>query len=163
MKAFWQVFAIFAIAGVIGLGYNQVRSDGLPLKRALNDEAAGNGISSGIPAISIEEAVRLFKNNEAVFLDARSEEQYHEGHIPGAWSLPWENVEDQCFEVIDRLPWDKMIITYCDGVTCHLCDFLAIFLRDDMGYQRVRVLANGWSTWRRHNLPVESSEQSLPE
>ena len=160
MKALWQIFAIFFIAGFLGLGYNQLRSDSLPMVCTWSNDPRGNPEFIDMSTISIDEAARLFKNNNAFFLDARPADAYKKGHIKGALNVPWQNVEEQCFEIIDNIPTDKMIITYCDGVTCHLCDFLADFLKE-LGYDHARALVNGWTIWNQHNLPVEYAEDPV--
>ena len=43
--------------------------------------------------ISLDEAEKLFFTDAAVFIDARSEEDYARGHIQGALSLPWHEVD----------------------------------------------------------------------
>ncbi len=164
MKALFQIFAILFIAVFLGLGYNQLRSDSLPMVCTWSDDPNGDQIYNNMSTISIDEAARLFKNNKAFFLDARSPDTYARGHIKGALNLPWENIEDQCFNVIDNIPPDKIIITYCDGVTCHLCNFLSDFLKE-LGYKHARALVNGWTVWNQHNLPVdcagETAENSM--
>jgi len=155
MKALWQIFAILFIAVFLGLGYNQLKSDSLPMVCTWSEDPSGNQVFKNMSTISIDEAASLFKNNKAFFLDARPPDIYARGHIQGALNLPWENVEDQCFNIIDNIPPDKIIITYCDGPTCHLCDFLADFLKE-LGYEHARALVNGWTVWNQHNLPVKS-------
>ena len=159
MKALWQIPAIFLIAVFLGLGYNQLQSNSLPLVYVLKDAAPppGNQQVDNVAIISIDEASALFKADKALFLDARPADIYDKGHILGALNLPWQHVEERCFEVIDHIPTDKIIITYCDGPTCHLSDFLADFLKE-LGFENVRALVNGWAVWNQNNLPVEISE-----
>lgn len=155
MKALWQILVILFIAVFLGLGFNQLRSERLPIVFAWSDSHKGRQELNNVATISIDEAARLYKTNNAFFLDARPADLYNKGHIKGAINLPWDNVEEQCFNVIDNIPPDKIIITYCDGPTCHLCDFLADFLKE-LGYEHARSLVNGWTVWNQHNLPVDS-------
>ena len=103
--------------------------------------------------ISLEEARKLFENQEATFIDARPEEQYHEGHINGALSLPWQGVNDYFIEIAEQLDPNQPIISYCDGETCDLSHELALFLID-MGFTDSRILVNGWSLWIKAGLPI---------
>lgn len=153
MKVLWQIPAILLIAVFLGLGYNQLQSNNLPMMFDWSDEPPDDQAVDNLSTITIDEAAALFKTNKAFFLDARPADIYAEGHIHGAINLPWQYVEEQCFEVIDQIPPDKTIITYCDGPTCHLGDFLADFLKD-LGCEKVRVLENGWSVWKQNKLPV---------
>ena len=97
----------------------------------------------------------MFTNKAAVFMDARSKQEYDAGHIQGAISIPWHGVEHRFMEVADRIPSDRLIITYCEGETCALIKDLALFLKE-MGYEKVHVLVNGWSLWKGAGLPVET-------
>jgi rhodanese-related sulfurtransferase len=151
IQAFWQIPMILVIALAIGLGFNQLRSNPLPM--VCNwAELGDHGLS-----ISLTEAARLFQQNKAVFLDARPVEFYDQGHIKGALSLPWQKVDEQWMEVMDRIPPDSTIITYCDGPACDLSEMLAKYMID-MGFENVHTLVNGWTMWNQQNLPVEVSE-----
>ena len=91
----------------------------------------------------------------ALFIDARSMDEYVKGHILGARSLSWHDVDRRFIEVTEDISPDSLIITYCEGANCELgCD-LALFLRD-MGFSNVRVLLDGWTEWNKGRLPVET-------
>ena len=92
-----------------------------------------------------------------MFLDARPEEFYKKGHIQGALSLPWQMVDEKCMEIMDKIPPDCTIITYCDGPACDLSHLLAEFMKD-MGFENVRVLVNGWTLWKQHKLPIDGAD-----
>jgi rhodanese-related sulfurtransferase len=154
IHALWQIPMILLIAIAIGLGFNQFRSNRLPLVCKWGEQQAQDQ-----SVISITEAARLFQENKAVFLDARPVEFYDKGHIQGALSLPWQKVDEQCMEVIDKIPPDCTIITYCDGPACDLSHMLANFMKD-MGFEDVRALVNGWTLWNQKKLPVEGSDHA---
>ncbi len=101
----------------------------------------------------------MFLTQFAVFLDARSQEQYNEGHIQGARSLPWQEFEKKAEKVLAGILPDSNIITYCDGESCDLSKELAFALLG-RGYANTRVLVNGWTVWNDRKLPVESSGSS---
>jgi rhodanese-related sulfurtransferase len=150
LHALWQIPVILLIALSIGLGFNYYRDNPLPLVCSWSDPKV-EGLF-----ISLTEAAFLFQQNKAVFLDARPEMFYNEGHIKGALSLPWNEVDAKCMDVIDRIPLDAIIITYCDGPACNLSDMLAEFMMN-MGFEDVHVLVNGWTVWRDNELPIEAS------
>jgi hypothetical protein len=65
---------------------------------------------SNVPRISLEELKdRLDAGADLVIVDVRSKEEFEQGHIPGAVSIPWEEMAARYSE----LPGDKEIITYC--------------------------------------------------
>jgi rhodanese-related sulfurtransferase len=106
-------------------------------------------------AIALEDAADLFADNAAIFLDARTPAEYETGHIQGAVNLPWHEVDNYFETVIMTLDPEAMIITYCDGEACSLSHDLALFLKD-LGFTRVKVLVNGWTLWKEHDLPVST-------
>jgi rhodanese-related sulfurtransferase len=105
--------------------------------------------------ITLEEAEKLFFTHAAVFIDARPAEDHAKGHIQGAHSLPWHDVDIKFIDVTQDLDLETQIVTYCDGETCELSHDLALFLRD-AGFMNTRVLVNGWTLWQQKGLPVES-------
>ena len=107
--------------------------------------------------ISLSEAKKLFLQHAAVFIDARPKEDFEKGHIKGAKSLPWHDVDQRFIAVTKDLPADAMIITYCDGEACELSRNLAKFLMD-AGFNHVSVLLNGWTQWRDAHLPAEMKD-----
>ena len=102
----------------------------------------------------LKEAVRLYKEEGAIFADARHATDFEAGHIKGAINL----------YVMDQDAWlpgflyatnpTAMIITYCDGASCHLATELAELLQLN-GFGNVHYLKNGWSRWRDGGFPVE--------
>ena len=65
---------------------------------------------SDVPRISLEQLKeKLDAGADIVIVDVRSKGDFDEGHITGAVSIPWEEIEDRYTE----LPRDKEIITYC--------------------------------------------------
>ena len=46
-----------------------------------------------------------------VLLDTRGREPFANGHIPGAWCAPEEEIE----KLVPLLPTDKELVTYCWG------------------------------------------------
>jgi len=151
----WQIPVILLISACVALGFNQIRNNRVPLICQWDQQPQGTRSPEAVPIVSIDEAALLFKNNKAIFIDARPESFYNEGHIKGALSLPWQEAEDKCFDVVEKIPEGVRIITYCDGANCELCDKLAVFLCD-LGFEHVNALINGWTVWNRHNLPVNT-------
>ncbi|MEE4261922.1 MAG: rhodanese-like domain-containing protein [Desulfobacteraceae bacterium] len=156
-QAIWQIPAIILAAGILAFSANALRPDSLPLIGDWSIDARMTTVTGERLDIPLQEAEKLFRDQAVVFLDARSADDYARGHIRGARSLPWEDVDRFFMEVTGDLETETPIITYCDGETCNLSHDLALFLKD-MGFMNVRVLVNGWTDWHESRLPVESSE-----
>lgn len=156
-QAIRQSVAILIISIIIGLGVNSLRHEGLPLVadgsyRVQRNPAPGEDDL----VISLENAEALYFDRRAVFLDARSKEQYRKGHIEGAINLPWEDFDRNVARVMADIPQDAIIVVYCDGEGCSLSRELATALLAQ-GYDRMHVLVDGWKLWQQYNLPTSVS------
>lgn len=154
-QATWQLALLVVTACVIGIAVNIIRPDGLAFVgdwavQARVADAAGNSLT-----IDLDEAAGLFERQAVLFLDARPQSQYAGGHIQGALSLPWQEVDRYFMDLAERLDGASAIITYCDGESCDLSHELAFFL-EEMGFENVRVLVNGWTVWQQAGLPTET-------
>lgn len=85
-----------------------------------------------------------------VVLDVRPVEEYTAGHIPGAISIPVEELADR----IAELPDDAEVVAYCRGAYCVLAHD-AVRLLNARGHKAVR-LTDGMLEWRLAKLPVNS-------
>jgi len=160
--AFRQGLAFIVISAIVALAVNQFRPGRINIVGDWSAEARFRSDDGNLMVIAFEEARKLFESQDATFIDARPEGQYHQGHIKGAMSLPWQSVNDYFFEIEEQLDSSKPIITYCDGETCELSHELALFLKD-MGFNNSRVLVNGWSLWLKAGLPVASDSDADEE
>jgi len=152
-QAGWQLPLMIITACILAIGTNQLRSEGIPLVGNQSEQARLADASGESLVIGKDEAWRLFQNKTALFLDARTQGQYAEGHIRGALNLPWQEADRYFMDLAERIDNAPIIITYCDGVHCDLSHKLALFLKK-MGFENVRVLVNGWTVWQQAGLPT---------
>lgn len=102
--------------------------------------------------LSIDELRRRIADGEPLLvLDVRPREEYEAGHIPGAVSVPL----DELLERLDELPLDREVVAYCRGPHCVLAPE-AVARLHEAGHPRVRRLTDGLPQWRRADLPVET-------
>jgi len=150
-----QTVVLSLIAIVLGLIVNQLRPDSMPLLGDWSPEARITLKFGRNILIPFDEAKDKFFSGGAVFLDARTPELYQKGHIQGARSLPIGEFDQLADKVFMEFPEDTLFVTYCDGEDCALSAELALKLKE-IGYENVRVLHNGWTVWKNHQLPVQS-------
>lgn len=86
--------------------------------------------------------------SEIVVLDVRPEDEFAAGHIPGAVSVPLDELEQR----LASLPPDAEIVAYCRGPYCLLAPRAVEVLRE-RGF-RARRLEEGFPEWRLAGLPV---------
>jgi rhodanese-related sulfurtransferase len=95
----------------------------------------------------------LWESGAAVFLDARSEQDYAGGHIAGALSLPVTEFDAAFSRVRPKLDPEMPLVAYCDGEHCDLSQRLLMKLQP-LGFTNALVLVNGWTVWQKAGLPV---------
>jgi rhodanese-related sulfurtransferase len=154
-KALRQATALLFLAVILGVVSNQWRDERLPLIGDWSVDARFNDPSGNSLIISLEESLRLYESGAGLFLDARPESEYAQGHIKGALNFPWQDLDRYFIGVLEKLYGQEAIITYCDGEACDLGHELSLFLKDS-GFENVYVLVNGWSLWLEAGLPTES-------
>jgi rhodanese-related sulfurtransferase len=91
---------------------------------------------------------RLQRNDRLVVLDVRPQEEYEAGHIPGAVSMPLEELRTR----VRELPKSKQIVAYCRGPLCALAPEATRYLRSK-GY-KVKRLVEGAPDWEAAGLPL---------
>ena len=142
--------AVLVIVSVsIGLLVNHFSPRGIPLLARAEEETTGQ-----MYTIDLDEAKKKYDSGEALFIDARGEEDYGAGHIKGALSLPAHEIESRLAGLFDLLIDDRQVITYCGGEECHSSTDLADSLRA-AGCLNVRVFHSGWVSWKASGYPVE--------
>ena len=134
----------------LGLAVNAFSPVGIPLAGSCPEPAAAD---SRFPIVEASEAKRILDAGGAVFVDARSVEQYKAGHIPGACSLPLYQMDDYLTPFLNVVQPDAAVIVYCSGIACQDSHLLAKELAD-MGYGNVSVFAGGIAAWRGKGYTV---------
>lgn len=110
-----------------------------------------------VPEVSAED-VRAKLPQQPFLLDVREKEEFRQGYIPGAVSLPRGFLEIQ---VEDKIP-DKNtpIIAYCAGGTRSL---LAGRILKELGYDNVVSMRGGFQAWKNQGMPIEEPAQFTAE
>ena len=95
-----------------------------------------------------EELLARARAGDVVVLDVRPAQEYACGHIPGALSIPVDELADR----IAELPDTAEVVAYCRGAYCVLAHD-AVRLLTARGRRAVR-LSDGMLEWRLADLPV---------
>ena len=103
-----------------------------------------------IRTIDIEIAKTLFENN-TLFVDARAEEYFENGHIPNA--ICNDDINLLIEEIDSRIQVDEGFIVYCSDDDCGSSEELAYKLQEQ-GFMSIYVFKGGWKQWTNNNLPV---------
>ncbi len=102
----------------------------------------------------IETAKQIFDQGNAVFVDARSEESFNQGHIAGAVSLPVGRFQEKIQSFRELYVPSTPLVTYCSGRACQDSHELARFL-EVVGYSDIRIFIDGYPAWKDKGYPSE--------
>ncbi len=100
-----------------------------------------------------DELLERVRHGAVTVLDVRPVEEYRAGHIPGAVSVPLEELERR----LSELPRDQEIIAYCRGPYCIFAVHAVELLRE-RGFT-ARRFEEGIPEWRLAGLPVAVEEE----
>ena len=105
---------------------------------------------SEISEIDATQARERIESGEPVVVDVREQEEWDEGHIPGAVHVPRGHLESR----IERLAPDtgRPVVVYCSAG--NRSAFAAKTLAE-LGYEDVVSLAGGFTDWKRNGFPVQ--------
>lgn len=98
--------------------------------------------------ITREELAERVRRGEVMILDVRPREEYLAGHIPGAVSIPLNDLERR----VNELPPDRQVVAYCRGPYCVLA-VEAVAVLKGYGIDAIRM-SEGVIEWAEAGLPV---------
>ena len=98
--------------------------------------------------IGRRELARRLRSRAVVVVDVRPPEEFAAGHLPGAISIPLDELPRR----LRDLPKDKEIVTYCRGPYCAF-SHVAVRLLRKKGF-RARRLEEGLPEWEAEDLPI---------
>ena len=110
------------------------------------------GDRSDVQAVGRAELAELVARGDVVVIDVRPAAEYAAGHIPGARSVPPDEVE----QLLRELPEDGEVVAYCRGPYCVYADDAVRALT--RSGRRARRLEDGFPEWKRAGQPVAAGE-----
>jgi rhodanese-related sulfurtransferase len=120
----------------------------------------------GLQTVDLHRATQLFHDpsylrDAIVFIDARGEQDYREGHIPGAHEFDPYRPEKYFSAVLPACQAADQIIVYCHGGDCDDSVSAAILLRDvGIANAKLLVFTGGITEWTTNGLPVEKGARN---
>jgi rhodanese-related sulfurtransferase len=118
------------------------------LERLVRDEFKGRADTE---AVSLADLLKRARRDEVVILDTRPAHEYRAGHLPGALSVPVDELQHR----LRRLPKRKEYVAYCRGPYCVYADRAVEILR--ASGRRADRLRDGFPEWKAAGFPVEVS------
>lgn len=119
----------------------------------------------GFHLVNLERASEMFQdprteNGTYVFVDARADEPYEAGHIPGAVQCDYYRIDYYFPEVMQVASNAEKIVVYCNGGDCedslYVCGEL---LKADIPRAHILLFKGGWQVWSKSGMPVETGRK----
>ena len=115
--------------------------------------------------ITVDEAHTVLDDEKTaqglnVFVDARDEEHFAEGHIPGAMRcFPYES--EQCLDKVKAAAdGAEKVIVYCGGGDCEDSIFMSAQLQEaGVPYEAIYLFEGGWKEWAAKGLHSETGSK----
>jgi rhodanese-related sulfurtransferase len=115
----------------------------------------------GLQPIDRAETEKLFHDprylqGSVVFIDARDDAHYTDGHIPGAYQLDRYHPENYLAADLTPCQNADLVVVYCTGGECEDAEYTALLLRDaGVPNQKLFVYGGGFDEWSGGHLPLE--------
>jgi rhodanese-related sulfurtransferase len=156
-----QTLLLLGVAVILALIVNYFSPVGIALigqwdttRGVISAQAKNNVVSGKIEIEDVTRAKQIFDNGIVLFVDARTRDNYDDGHIPGAVSLPVGQFDELIDTFLDQHAIEQHLVTYCSGRTCEDSHNLAQLLMD-FGYEDVMVFIDGFPGWQAEGYPIE--------
>jgi 3-mercaptopyruvate sulfurtransferase SseA len=157
VKQIGAFVALILIGALLGAGVNAVRSDGLAWYVPKN-EIYRPPPPPDDPDLKItREDVLQASQSGRIIIDARNEEKYRNGHVPGALNIPSHSVQDNIDRVFAYAGPNDYVLVYCGGAECEDSHTVADAMKAN-GYTNVHIYYGGWQKWTEHEMPVEEGD-----
>ena len=157
-KPFNQVVFFVVISIFLSFSSNLVRKDSIPLlakKLEITEDIDLDSDESTLLAISLDKAKDFFENG-VLFIDARDEVYYNDGHIKNAMKNVF--LMELIFNIEEKQTKEEPIVVYCGDPGCGDSEDLAYDLQNE-GFKKLFVFKGGWLEWSAANYPADNSNE----
>ena len=101
--------------------------------------------------VSLNELLERARTGDVIILDTRPAAEFLAGHITGALSLPFDELQER----LGELPASGDFVAYCRGPYCVYADRAVALLRANG--RKARRLTDGFPEWKAAGLPVSDA------
>ena len=154
-KPFNQVVFFVVISIFLSFSSNLVRKDSIPLlakKLEITEDIDLDSYETTLLAISLDKAKDFFENG-VLFIDARDEVYYNDGHIKNAMKNVF--LMELIFNIEEKQTKEEPIVVYCGDPGCGDSEDLAYDLQNE-GFKKLFVFKGGWLEWSAANYPADN-------
>lgn len=166
-KTLFQLAVIVFGSLILGAAFDGFRSEGIGI---FNSESKGPGHSGRSPlsaqeilskmprTLTLSEALVLFEDKAAVFIDARPPSFYQTEHIQGAMSIYYKTAGLN--PALDQLNKSNAYVVYCKGPNCNQAQLL-ISTMQKAGFTNLFIFPGGMQEWRLAQYPMDGNSSEV--
>jgi len=151
---------LLLLSVALGIGVNLVRPEAMRLAWVgdWDEHIETRAFRAGIPVAFLAGTRERLRDEATVVFDARTPSLYAAGHLPGAKSLPLEDVDRTLAAYSAWLTMETPILVYCDGANCSDSLELAIKLRE-YGFENLTLYPGGFAEWTEYGGGVHTGSE----
>ncbi|MCP3900243.1 MAG: rhodanese-like domain-containing protein [Desulfobacteraceae bacterium] len=163
MKHSKGIIILLIVSVVLSFTYNYFSPSGISL---VGDWDRTKGVVSANAKTSVIKRDREINNSidmkkivedsYSLIVDARLEESYIKGHIPGARSIPLSQFGEFIGSFYETVPLERKIVVYCSSRECTDSHALAQKL-SEVGYENIQVFSGGFVEWEQGGYQIEKN------
>jgi rhodanese-related sulfurtransferase len=122
--------------------------------------------AKGLQLVSSNHVLEWFRDPRyalelVVFVDARDDRHYLDGHIPGALQFDHYRAENYLAAVLPVCQVAEQIVVYCNGGDCEDSEFTALTLTEaGVDKTKLSVYGGGMTEWTALGWPVETGPRN---
>lgn len=122
--------------------------------------------SKGLQVVTLDQVKKLlhdpgYAQGLIIVVDARDDDHYQAGHIPGAYQLDYYHPDKYLTDVVPACQKAKQVVVYCTGGDCEDSDMTAIMLRDGgIPGEKLFVYGGGMNEWETTGQPEETGARN---
>ena len=136
-----------------------------PAARTEQDTARARLLEKGLNLVEGKAAQQLYRDPQyeqelIVFVDARDDRHYSQGHIPGAYQFDHYYPQNYLPTVVPACLNASKVVVYCTGGNCEDSEFAALTLIEaGVPKDRVFVYTGGITEWIASAQPIETGDR----
>ncbi|MHC4064752.1 MAG: rhodanese-like domain-containing protein [Planctomycetota bacterium] len=142
-----------------------VNTDAIADPDTETDQPDGSVREHGFQTVTFDEAFETFHDPKFeagmyIFVDARDDDGFMDGHIPGAYQLDHYRAEQYLPDLLPVAMGADRVIVYCNGGDCEDSIFASgDLLEQGVPRESLFLYEGGMKEWRSKGGPVDSREE----
>ena len=150
-----QVLLILLAGGILAGLVNLIHPGRIPWIQDWDNYVESKARAAGMEIIPLNAAYSIHQAGDHRFVDARASSEFSKGHISGAVSLPFENMDENFDVLMQLLEAEDPLVVYCSNRACDDALLLAVELRN-MGKSNLYYYVDGYEIWKESGCPTST-------